>query len=248
MASKKKKPSKSKSKKKGAKAKSRPRRTAKKKSAARPKRKAKPKKDSAGKRAASKKKPAKKKTAKKKPSGKKSTRKKAAKKKPAKKKPVKKKPVKKKPAGKKTPKKKAGKKPLKKAAKKKSTPIIIPKRKKTHQLSKREQKIYRDLLARRERLVRELKEKLAMDLHDDSLLDEGDLATRDIASDFLMAVATIEGEEIKNIDDALRAIKEGTYGKCAACSGRIQAERLRALPSVKLCIKCKELEEQGKLF
>ncbi|MHC4661265.1 MAG: TraR/DksA family transcriptional regulator [Planctomycetota bacterium] len=265
MAKKRKKPSAGKSKKTKRK-KPAKKKTAKKKSASRPKRKAtrvkpkrksvkkkktarkKPAKRKPAKKKSAKRKPAKKKPAKKKPVKKKPAKKKPAKKKPAKKKPAKRKPAKKKPAKKKPAKKKPAKKALKKSAKKKSTPIIIPKRKKTHKLSQRELKIYRNLLTRRNQLVEELKEKLAIDLHDESLLDEGDLATRDTASDFLMAVATIEGEEIKNIDDALHAIKEGTYGKCSACGGRIQAERLKALPSVKLCIKCKELEERGKLF
>ncbi|TET32077.1 MAG: hypothetical protein E3J72_20315 [Planctomycetota bacterium] len=243
-----------------AKRKKSPKGKAKKKSSRKQPKKKPAKKKPAKKKKAVKKKPAKKKPAKKKPAKKKAVKKKSVRRKPSRKKKAagksrkktaarkpKKKPEKitKKKTAKKAPKKKS---PPKIAARPKSRKIVIPKRKKTHQLSRRDQRIYIDLLARRKRLIEELREKLALDLHDDSLLDEGDLANRDTASDFLMAVATIEGEEIKNINDALHALKEGTYGKCTVCGNKIPAERIKALPSVQLCLDCKRKEEQGALF
>lgn len=43
--------------------------------------------------------------------------------------------------------------------------------------------------------------------------------------------------ELKNINDALNAIENGTYGKCAQCGKDISLDRLKALPTT---IYCKE--------
>ncbi|MFH1891641.1 MAG: TraR/DksA C4-type zinc finger protein [Candidatus Zixiibacteriota bacterium] len=46
-----------------------------------------------------------------------------------------------------------------------------------------------------------------------------------------------------HIDEALRRIKDKTYGKCAKCDSEIGTARLTALPHARFCIKCKEEEE-----
>ena len=42
---------------------------------------------------------------------------------------------------------------------------------------------------------------------------------------------------------ALVRVDEGTYGVCARCSAEIPVERLEAVPTASLCIRCKEAEE-----
>lgn len=44
-------------------------------------------------------------------------------------------------------------------------------------------------------------------------------------------------DELKNINRALKAIEEGTYGKCEVCSIDIPKERLEALPTTTFCIE-----------
>jgi RNA polymerase-binding protein DksA len=52
-------------------------------------------------------------------------------------------------------------------------------------------------------------------------------------------------ELIANINQALRAIENGTYGICANCGELIRKQRLEVLPFAKNCIKCQsELESQ----
>lgn len=46
-----------------------------------------------------------------------------------------------------------------------------------------------------------------------------------------------------HIDEALRRIKDKTYGKCHNCGENISMERLKAVPHARLCIACKEAEE-----
>lgn len=58
------------------------------------------------------------------------------------------------------------------------------------------------------------------------------------------ALKSHEVVQLKQIDDALRKISNGTFGQCEVCGERITEERLEILPYVKLCIDCEE--ERGK--
>ena len=49
-----------------------------------------------------------------------------------------------------------------------------------------------------------------------------------------------------HIDEALRRIKDKTYGKCHQCGKNISPERLKAVPHARFCIECKEAEEKAK--
>jgi len=49
-----------------------------------------------------------------------------------------------------------------------------------------------------------------------------------------------------HIDEALRRIEDGTYGKCHTCGKQIQIPRLTAVPHARLCIECKSAEEDKK--
>lgn len=68
------------------------------------------------------------------------------------------------------------------------------------------------------------------------------------AYDRFFAIETSESyqEIIYHIDEALKSIKEGTYGICKNCGGLIQKPRLQALPFAKNCIRCQSLSEKGK--
>ncbi len=52
-------------------------------------------------------------------------------------------------------------------------------------------------------------------------------------------------EIIREVDDALRAIAEGTYGTCAVCGETIPEERLAAVPYATLCVADRRKLEQG---
>ena len=59
-------------------------------------------------------------------------------------------------------------------------------------------------------------------------------------------LASKSGRLIYHIDEALRRIKEGTYGACQSCKKEISRARLEAVPHARLCIECKEAEEKTK--
>ncbi|MEW5874523.1 MAG: TraR/DksA C4-type zinc finger protein [Candidatus Zixiibacteriota bacterium] len=58
--------------------------------------------------------------------------------------------------------------------------------------------------------------------------------------------ASKSGRFLYHIDEALRRIADGTYGKCVSCGEDISPARLEAVPHARFCIKCKEKDEQQK--
>ena len=59
-------------------------------------------------------------------------------------------------------------------------------------------------------------------------------------------LASKTGRFLYHVDEALRRIKDKTYGNCVECGGPIDPARLEAVPHARLCIKCKEAEELKK--
>ena len=49
---------------------------------------------------------------------------------------------------------------------------------------------------------------------------------------------------LREVEDALGRIDEGTYGTCAACGKPIGEERLEAFPYVRFCIECQSIIER----
>ena len=60
--------------------------------------------------------------------------------------------------------------------------------------------------------------------------------------------ASQEGRFLWHIDEALRRLYRSpeTFGKCHSCGNDIDYDRLDALPHARLCIACKQREEDGK--
>ena len=63
---------------------------------------------------------------------------------------------------------------------------------------------------------------------------------------FLMA--SKEGRYLWHVNQALRRLYASpeTFGKCETCGNEVGFERLDALPHARLCIACKEKEEDAK--
>ena len=57
-------------------------------------------------------------------------------------------------------------------------------------------------------------------------------------------VASIEGDILTELNEALDRIENGTYGICAICDEPIHPRRLEAIPYAKLCLNCKAREEK----
>jgi RNA polymerase-binding protein DksA len=57
-------------------------------------------------------------------------------------------------------------------------------------------------------------------------------------------VASIEGDILAELDEALERIHSGSYGVCAICDQPIHPKRLEAIPYAKLCLECKANQER----
>ena len=105
------------------------------------------------------------------------------------------------------------------------------------------------LLAERDRLDLERRAQM-VDLSDlGSELANYDKNPGDGASDTYERTKDFALEEnfkdmIEQIDEALRKIEEGSYGRCDRCDAPINPDRLRAIPYATLCINCQETLER----
>ena len=52
-------------------------------------------------------------------------------------------------------------------------------------------------------------------------------------------------QELKEINEALESIKNGTYGVCEMCDESIAIGRLKAKPFAKFCTDCREIHENN---
>lgn len=73
-----------------------------------------------------------------------------------------------------------------------------------------------------------------------------DLGTDAMEREKAFLFASKSGRLLYHIDEALRRVRNKTFGKCLECGEPISEERLTAVPHARLCIKCKELEEIKK--
>src|ERR1043165_5156411 len=65
-----------------------------------------------------------------------------------------------------------------------------------------------------------------------------DLGNQQAEQEVNIALAENEGFLRQEIDQALARLEEGKFGICEECHGAIGAERLKALPYTRLCIRC----------
>ena len=72
--------------------------------------------------------------------------------------------------------------------------------------------------------------------------DSTDDATVAQSTSEAFAEGTIVSQTLEDVEDALRRIKDGTYGKCILCGRQIEPARLEAIPWAAYC-----LEDQEKL-
>jgi len=73
-----------------------------------------------------------------------------------------------------------------------------------------------------------------------------DLGTDAIEREKAFLFASKSGRLLYHVNEALRRIRKGEYGKCQICGKQIQKARLEAVPHARLCIDCKEQEEEAK--
>ena len=68
-------------------------------------------------------------------------------------------------------------------------------------------------------------------------------AQKDRIATVLEHLSNRDRQALEEIDEAIRRIVQGTYGQCVSCGKYIALERLRAVPTTRLCIDCARAHE-----
>jgi DnaK suppressor protein len=99
-------------------------------------------------------------------------------------------------------------------------------------------------------LERELTERLgrevqtAVDAGEDQAA-AGDLAHLDELKDEYFALANTDSAILAQVRAALGRIEDGTFGRCVVDGGKIELQRLEAVPWTPYCLKHQQELEQG---
>jgi DnaK suppressor protein len=102
------------------------------------------------------------------------------------------------------------------------------------------------LLEMKTKLLEEMEQesKAEREANKDEGLDTYDLASEERDREISFILSDRERSKVKNIDDALLQMEEGSYGICDACGLEIAEERLTAMPFTRLCRDCQQDQER----
>src|SRR6516225_12044412 len=101
------------------------------------------------------------------------------------------------------------------------------------------------LLDMKRQLLREINEDLkhGREGAKDDGMDTYDLASEERDREINFILSDRERIKIKQIDDALERLGDGSYGVCESCGLDIAEERLNAMPFTRLCRDCQQEQE-----
>lgn len=85
---------------------------------------------------------------------------------------------------------------------------------------------------------------LLQELRDQSPGDVMDAALDSTQDEISSQLAEVESRELAHIENALERMRDGQYGLCEGCNGRIPMARLNALPYATMCIQCQRESER----
>ena len=77
--------------------------------------------------------------------------------------------------------------------------------------------------------------------------DEADISVMDTSADYFLKLASSHQHELLELRDALERMRRGVYGVCESCERPIALERLRRIPSARLCIDCQAAIERAAM-
>ncbi len=75
--------------------------------------------------------------------------------------------------------------------------------------------------------------------------DSADAAVDTANDEINSQLAELESRELEQIENALKRIEKGAYGRCEICNGKIAEARLNALPYTTTCIDCQRESERS---
>lgn len=87
----------------------------------------------------------------------------------------------------------------------------------------------------------------AQEIMGEGVEDDEELASMDFDRDLLFALSEVERERLRQIEEALQRMDEGSYGLCFADGQPIAFARLREIPWARYCAGHQEMVEDGVL-
>lgn len=104
------------------------------------------------------------------------------------------------------------------------------------------------LLKEREQIVGEVKQFIesSIEMGQDGIQDIGDEASNIYNKQILLSLNESERIRLKEVDESLDRIENGTYGICEECGGPISLKRLEVRPVAKYCVPCLTKLEKGR--
>ena len=106
------------------------------------------------------------------------------------------------------------------------------------------------LIELRDEILRKIAQEMGTKLDEDprmstlSTLDIGDLSQLDFDENIDYTLLNMQIERLREVEDALDRLEEGTYGICEECGAAINLERLKILPFTTYCVQCQERRER----
>jgi DnaK suppressor protein len=106
-----------------------------------------------------------------------------------------------------------------------------------------------NLLEMKNKLVTEIDSELKAERegNKDEGMDTYDLASEERDREINFILSDRERVKIKQVDDALLRLEDGSYGVCESCGLEVAEERLEAMPFTRLCRDCQQdMEREAK--
>ena len=105
----------------------------------------------------------------------------------------------------------------------------------------------KQLTGMRETIIQESKKEINKRVKGDIISmsgDDGDLSVASADNEIRISKLSSKHTALSRIDEALRKIQEGTYGRCNECDEEIPTKRLKAMPFAVSCVSCQEATEK----
>lgn len=85
-------------------------------------------------------------------------------------------------------------------------------------------------------------------LRDSVPSDNIDFSSIESDSQINLTISANLEQELKEIEESLDKIKNGSFGICESCNELIDIKRLKVKPYAKYCISCRKSAEKGELL
>ena len=117
-------------------------------------------------------------------------------------------------------------------------------------LSKKDRKYFDSLMIAREIVTKQMNQHAAVALNSGAtkhgaVNHMADYGGENFRRDIELQMLTEDGNVVELIEDAIKRLLEGEYGKCVDCDDSIPKGRLEVKPYALYCTKCKSIREKN---